>query len=73
MEGGKWEPVWGAMTGHDGNASSVAMSVNGKLVLSGSFDKTVRVWEVESGKQVGGALTGLRLYVRNVAMSADGI
>ena len=38
------------LVGHTGSVNSVAWHADGKLALSGSHDRTVRVWEVESGK-----------------------
>jgi WD40 repeat protein len=32
--------------------STVAFSPNGKYVVSGSYDKTVRVWDVATGNEV---------------------
>ncbi|CDF38040.1 WD40-repeat containing protein [Chondrus crispus] len=51
----------------------VAMSGDGRrVVVSGSFDKSVRVWDVETGAQVGEALVGHMGWVHSVAMSGDG-
>ncbi|OYT15193.1 MAG: hypothetical protein B7C24_14340 [Bacteroidetes bacterium 4572_77] len=38
--------------GHSSVISSVAFSPDGKFVLSGSWDKTMKLWEVSSGKEV---------------------
>ena len=38
------------LTEHTDSVLSVAFSPNGKLLISGSSDKTVRLWETESGK-----------------------
>jgi WD40 repeat protein len=50
--------------------SSVAFSPDGELVAAGSFDQTVRVWNVESGELVC-AFAGHTNWVRCVAFSAD--
>jgi small GTP-binding protein len=38
------------LKGHDKDVTSVAISTDGKLIVSGSNDKTMRIWETESGK-----------------------
>ncbi|CDF32724.1 WD40-repeat containing protein [Chondrus crispus] len=58
--------------GHTGHVLSVAISGDGKRAISGSSDKSVRVWDVETGAQVGDALVGHTGYVFSVAISVDG-
>ena len=58
--------------GHELGVSCVATSACGRRVVSGSEDKTVRVWDVETGTQVGGALTGHTEGVISVAISEGG-
>ncbi|CAG9981251.1 unnamed protein product, partial [Clonostachys byssicola] len=45
---------WGVMRqhleGHTDTVNSVAFSADGQLIVSGSFDNTVRVWSAESGE-----------------------
>lgn len=43
----------GSFHGHEGVVWSLAVSDDSKLLVSGSGDNTVRVWEVNGGKQVG--------------------
>ncbi len=57
--------------GHAGSVMSVAWSPCGKLVLSGSTDKTVRVWEVASSRCIA-TLEGHSNSVMSVAWSPDG-
>ncbi len=45
--------------GHTNWVNSIAFSPDGKLLASASCDKTVRIWDVEAGKQTKGALEGL--------------
>jgi len=51
-----WEcgVVWQVqtLTGHSNSVWSVAFSSNGKRIVSGSDDKLVKIWEVETGAEV---------------------
>ncbi|CDF34217.1 WD40-repeat containing protein [Chondrus crispus] len=58
--------------GHTHGVHSVAMSGDGRRVVSGSADKSVRVWDVETGAQIGDALVGHTYAVVSVAISEDG-
>lgn len=51
--------------------SSVVFSSDGKLALSGNWDNTVRLWEVETGRQLR-SLCGHTSEVLSVALSRDG-
>lgn len=58
--------------GHKRAVSSVAVSQDGLRIVSGSYDKTVRIWSTETGKPVGEPLRGHEEFVTSVAMSGDG-
>jgi len=57
--------------GHEGDVNSVAFSPDGKLIVSGSRDKTVRLWDIV-GNPVGQPFQGHEDDVNSVAFSPDG-
>lgn len=63
---------WDAtLIGHRGPVTSVAYSPDGKRLLTGSTDKTARLWKVRSSKSLK-TLRGHEGAVRSVAFSPDG-
>ncbi|ETW77107.1 hypothetical protein HETIRDRAFT_441691 [Heterobasidion irregulare TC 32-1] len=52
--------------------SSVAFSRDGTRIVSGSHDKTIRMWDSSTGKAVGEPLEGHTDRVWSVALSRDG-
>jgi len=40
------------MTGHRGRVSSLTISADGKRLVSGSYDKTIKVWDLDAGKEI---------------------
>ena len=40
------------LTGHSAPVASVAYSPDGKHIISGSWDNTVKVWNAATGKEV---------------------
>ena len=51
---------------------SVAFSPDGKRIVSGSCDNTVRLWDADSGKPIGEPMKGHTNRVYSVAFSPDG-
>ena len=48
------EVQWGQpLRGHEESVGCVAVIADGRIAVSGSYDRTVRVWDVESGNGVG--------------------
>ena len=59
------------LEGHVGTVRGVALSADGRLVVSGGADGTVRLWDVATGQQLK-VLRGHTGTVWSVALSADG-
>jgi WD40 repeat protein/energy-coupling factor transporter ATP-binding protein EcfA2 len=58
--------------GHPDAVNGVAFSPDGRLLATGSRDRTARLWEVGSGRPWGRPLTGHTNTVDGVAFSPDG-
>ena len=52
--------------------TSVAYSPNGRHIISGSGDRTIRIWDAETCDAVGNALEGHTHSVSSAAYSSDG-
>ena len=58
--------------GHQGPVLSVAFSHDGRLLVSGGADTTIRRWDATTGRQVGAPLAGHTGNVFSLALSSDG-
>jgi WD40 repeat protein len=59
------------LTGHTEKVTSVVISCDGKTVVSGCADKTVKVWNLRNGKLIR-TITGHTSEISSVAISPDG-
>ena len=65
------EPFLGALRGHTGAVTAVAVTPDGRCAISGSSDKTLKVWDLESGAELR-TLEGHSDWVNAVAVTPDG-
>ena len=56
------------LIGHTRAISALVMSSDGKLLISGSLDKTIRVWNLSTGREVH-TLIGHTSGVEHLVMS----
>ncbi|EDQ98298.1 uncharacterized protein LACBIDRAFT_398844 [Laccaria bicolor S238N-H82] len=60
------------LSGHIASIQSVALSPDGRCVVSGSCDRTIRIWDAETGKPVGEPFREHTDEINSVAFSPDG-
>ncbi|MBL7553622.1 hypothetical protein I6A60_38190, partial [Frankia sp. AgB1.9] len=68
-------PIGQPLTSHTSTVASVAFTADGCTLATGSFDGTVRLWDVTdpaNARQLGQPLTGHTSGVWSVAFTADG-
>ena len=65
-------PGIAALTGHTDRIHSMAFSPDGNTLVTGSYDGTVRLWDVAAHRQIGAPLAGHDGKIYSVAFSPDG-
>jgi WD domain, G-beta repeat len=58
-------------TAHFQTVNSVAISPDGQTLVSGSFDNTIKIWQLSTGRELH-TLTGHSMSVNSVPISPDG-
>jgi WD40 repeat protein len=56
--------------GHTDKVTSIAFSPDGEMLASGSDDKTIKLWDLQTGQEIV-TLYGHSSYVESVAFSPD--
>ncbi|MEH2458046.1 WD40 repeat domain-containing protein, partial [Nostoc sp.] len=59
------------LTGHKRSVTAVAIAPDGKTAVSASSDNTLKLWDLETGKEIS-TLSGHKDSVRAVALAPDG-
>ena len=58
--------------GHTDEVASVGFSPDGARIVSGSFDRTIRIWDAKTGKALSEPFKGHTGSVSSVGFSPDG-
>ncbi|KIJ58283.1 hypothetical protein HYDPIDRAFT_59527, partial [Hydnomerulius pinastri MD-312] len=67
-----WPTAVQVLLGHTSSIWSVAYSPDGQHIVSGSSDKTIRIWNARTGQLVTDPLQGHTSSINSVAYSPDG-
>ena len=59
------------LEGHSNAITTVAISTDGQTVFSGSYDRTIKAWELATGQEMY-TLVGHSNYIRSIAISGNG-
>jgi WD40 repeat protein len=65
------EPIGEPMPGHQGGVGDLAVTGDGKFIISGSMDSTLRFWDSKSGSPVGDPLTADSQSIATLTVRSD--
>ncbi|KAJ3100215.1 hypothetical protein HK100_004741, partial [Physocladia obscura] len=65
-----WQPCMNTLEGHKDYVNSIAISLDGKFIASGSSDNTVKIWDIQTGMVIN-TFEGHSGSVNSVSMSTD--
>lgn len=68
----KWPQMRAVFHGHQQQIHSASYSPDGRHIVSGSSDNTIRIWEAVTGNLVVPPIKGHTDWIRSVAYSPDG-
>ena len=60
------------LVGHGGRVMALSYSPDGTKFISGSSDRTLIIWDAETGEPIGKPLVGHTSWVDTLAYSPDG-
>jgi WD40 repeat protein len=66
------QPIGQPLTGHTSKVLSLTFSPDGKVLASGSADKTIILWDIASRQPIGQPLTGHIEAIKSLSFSPDG-
>ncbi|PVF91181.1 WD40 repeat-like protein, partial [Serendipita vermifera] len=68
----EWPVLRNVLVGHKGEVTCVVFSPDGDYIISGSDDRTIRLWNADTGKMMAGPFHGHASCVTSVSFSPDG-